>query len=373
MNDRKLAILGIIAVLMVGAAILQNRLGQNTHTADFSSSALIEGLDVDTVGAIQVASDKGSKTVTLTRSNDQFVVTDKDNYPADIGKVNQLINQCLDVRTVEKITSNADNHADLKVTEDTAQYVIRFLNSENEPIVTLLFSPADPDTNTAYARLLSSNDVYSITRPVWFGTAPIDYIDTALVSVKPETINSVAVKSATGSYVLSSPQGSDAVTLDKMPDGKQYKDTVYQTVFSALRSLRFDDVWSASKAPEGLDFDASYICKLYDLTVYKVSIAKKDSKAYVKISADFLDKTPVEKTVGDVESDEALKKKEAKLLAIDAVKEFNAVHKDWVYQISSAQAENLTKPLSALIEDAPAPTPADPNAVNAAAGPEAGK
>lgn len=364
MNDKKLALLGIIAVLMVGAAILLNRLSQGAHTADLSSSPLIEGLAVEAIDTIRITGEKGAESVTLSRKNDQFVVSDKDDYPADASKINQLLNQCLDVRTVEKITSNPDNHADLGVTEDTAQHVIAFLNSEAAPIVTLVFSESNPETNTAHARLLSSNDVFSIQGAPWFNSRPTDYIDTSLVNVTPDKVSSVAVKTGEDSYVLSSPQGSDAVTLDKMPEGKQYKDTVYQSVFGALRSVRFEDVSRASNAPEGLTFDSTYNCKLYDQTVYKLSIAKKEDKTYVKIAADFLDKTPVEKTVGQMESDEELKKKEAKLLAIDAVKAFNAVHKDWVYQIPSYQAENLTKPLSALVEDVPEPEtaePADPN------------
>jgi hypothetical protein len=365
MNDKKLAILGIVAVLMVGAAILQNRLERGDKTAGYGSSPLIEGLDVDAIDTIRVTSDQGSRTVTLNRAGGRFVVRDKGNYPADAPTINRLLNQCLDVRTVEKITSNPVNHADLKVTEDTAQYVIDFLNSDAEPIVTLLFSPADPETNAAYGRLLSRNEVYSLQRAPWINTRPIEYVNTSLVNVTPDKVSSVAVKIGEESYILSSPEGSDVVTLDKMPAGKQYKDTDYQSVFGALRFLRFEDVMQTANAPEGLDFNTTYNCKLYDLTVYKLSIARQDDATYVTVSADFLDRTPVEKTVGEMESDEELKKKEAKLLAIDHVKEFNAAHKNWIYRIPSNQAENLTKPLSALIEDAPDPvTPDDPAAPN---------
>ena len=152
MSDKKLALLGIFAVVMAGLAILQHQLGRNAHTADFSGSALIEGLDIDAVATIHVAGDGGAQTVTLVRDNDRFVVSDKDNYPADVAKINRLINQCLDIQTTEKITSNPANHGDLKVTEDIALYRIGFLNSDGAPIVTLLLSDADPETNMAKIR-----------------------------------------------------------------------------------------------------------------------------------------------------------------------------------------------------------------------------
>jgi hypothetical protein len=355
MSDKKLALLGIIAVLMAAAAILQHRIGRGTETAGFESAPLIEGLNIDAIAAIEISGGQGSQTVKLIRENDRFTVSNKNNYPADAAKINNLINQCLDIRAVEKITSDPRNHPDLQVSEDTARYVIAFLNSEQQPIVTLVLSPSDSETNTAYARLLSENDVYSIQSSPWFNTRPIDYIDTELVSVSRDAINSVAVKTSESSYVLTSPEGSAAIQLEKMPAGKQFQETAHQTVFNALSSLRFEDVSRPAGLEADLTFDQTYNCKLYDLTVYKLEIAKNEDKTYVKVSADFLDKTPVEKTMGQVETDEELKKKEAKLLAIDKVKDFNAAHKGWIYQIPSYKADQLTKPLSELIEDIPAP------------------
>lgn len=354
MSDKKLAVLGMIAVIMTGWAVLQYRISQTTNTADFSSSPLIEGLDIEAVSSIQIASENGAKTVRLDRKNGRFMVADKDDYPADVGKINSLLNKCLDIRTTEKITSSPANHADLKVTEDTAHYVIRFLDKQGEPIVAWVLSETDSESGTAYARLLSSDDVYSIQSPPWINTADTDYMDTELVTVQRDKIESVAVKTSEGSYVLTSPADSDQITLEKMPEGKQYKGTTYKNVFGALSSLRFEDVMGPGSMPEGLVFDLSYTCRLNDLKVYKLLLAGRDDKTYARISMDYLDKTPVEKTVGQVESDEELKKKEAKLLAIDEVNTFNEKHKDWIYQIPSYKAGDLTKPLSDLIEDIPA-------------------
>ena len=353
MNDKKLAILGLAAVIMAGAAILQNRISKQLSTGDFSSSPLIEGLEIDKVDAIRISSENGSKTVNLARKNGNFVVTDKDDYPANVTRINELINHCLDIRTSEKITSNVSNHADLNVTDETARFVISFLDSDDTPIVTLLISETDMETNSAYARLSASDDVYSIERPPYIQASPMDYVAATLVEVQNDDVQSVAVSTPEGSYVLSSPEGTGDVKLDKMPEGKQFKATDYQAVFKAINSVRFDDVMAAEKAPADLKFDHVYTSRNYDLTVYKFELAKQDDKYYAKVGADYLDKTPVEKTVGQIESDEELKKKEAKLLAIDKVKDFNAKHKNWVYQIPSYKADNLTKPLSELIEDIP--------------------
>ena len=355
MSDRKLAVLGMLAVIMAGWAILQSRLSQRVNEADFSSSALIEGMDIEAMEAIQITSEQGQSVTTLQRSGKGFVVTDKDVYPADIAKINTLINNCLDIRTYEVITSNPDNHADLKVTTDTARYVVEFQGDKGNTVVGFAMSETDEDQN-AFVRLLSSDQVYSVQSPPFINTQPLDFVDKKLLQVEKDKIASVSVQTEEDEYMLTSPEGSDNIEMENMPAGKQFKGTAYESVFGALGYLNFDDVMSVESAPKDLQFDSVYTCKLYDKTVYKLVLAKADEKTYTKISADFTDKTPVEKE-RRVESEEELKEKEAKLLAIDNVTEFNQKHQNWVYEIPSYKADNLVKPLSEIIEDIPEPEP----------------
>ncbi|MHC4551874.1 MAG: DUF4340 domain-containing protein [Planctomycetota bacterium] len=354
MSDKKLTILGIIAVAMAGLAILQSRISQQSGQADFGSSPLVAGLNIEAVASIEVTSQGGSQKTTLKQQNGKFVVADNDNYPADVSKINALINDCLDIRVTDKVTSNAANHADLKVTEEAAEYVIAFNDTEGKPIVSAILSPVDLESNVAHGRLASSHDVYAVQAPPQFSTGSIDFVNCQLVSISQPDINSVAVKTPAGSYVLKSAADNSDVRLENMPEGKQFKGTDYTSVFGALSSVMFEDVQGTASASD-LTFDYSYTCKLKDLKVYKLKLAKKDDAVYAKVSATYLDATPVEKTVGQVESDEELKKKEAKLLAIDEVKNFTAKHKGWIYKIPSYKADNLTKTLADLIEDIPQP------------------
>lgn len=366
MSDRKLAVLGIVAVLMAGWAILQNRISQTANATDFSSSPLIEGLQIEAVSAITITSEKGGQTTTLNRVDGGFVVGEKDNYPADITKINSLINDCLDIRTHEKVTDNQDNHADLGVTKETARYRIAFLNSEGGEIVGFFVSKSNEDS-IAFVRLEGRNEVYSIQQPPFISTKPMDYVDSEFFKVSKDQISSVTVKAGEDSYDLTASVDKNDIVLRNMPAGKQFKGTTYKSVFGAISSLRFDDVMNVAKAPKGVLFDSTYTCRLDDKTIYILLLAKAGEKTYARVSADYPDKTPVQKTVGQVESEEELKAKEAKLLAIDAVNTFNEKHQNWVYEIPSYKAGDLTKPLSELLEDAPEPEKpaqvADPNEI----------
>jgi hypothetical protein len=293
------------------------------NRADFSSSALIEGLQIEAVSAIMVTSEKGEKTMTLSRAGAGFVVTDKDNYPADVATINGLFNGCLDIRTQEKITDNPDNHADLEVTLETAKSVVTFLDSARGEIVGVALSKSN-EKNEAFVRLLSEASVYSIQYPPQINTHPMDYVDAQLLQVSQDQMSSVAVRTGEDRYVLTASEDGSDIVLQDMPAGKQYKGTDYKTVFGALSSLRCQDVVSAENAPEELEFDSVYTCKLKDKTVYKLTLAHKDETTYVKLTAEFLGQTPTKEQ--GVESEEQLKEKEAILLAIDAVNQFNQKH-----------------------------------------------
>ena len=365
MSDKKLTILGIAAVIMVLWAVIQSRISNRSRTESGEPAYLIQGLDTDEIGSIVVGT--GDDAVTLKRAKGSFVVADKDNYPAKTSEINNLLSKCLEIKTRDFVTDNPDNHEDLEVTEEKARYVIKFMTPEPNAAVLagVAVGKSEELGNGTYVRLLSSDTalsdkVYVASSSPWFSTGATSYLEQELTSVKQEDIVSVMIHSSDGQYTLKQKEGSEDIILENIPAGKKLKSSEARSVFTALTSLRFDDV---KNKPSGLTFDKTYLCRLKDSTIYTLSIAQKDEKTYVLCSAEFTDPTPVEKAPlnqgGEVESEEELKKKEAKLLAIDNAKEFTARHKGWVYEIPDWKAKNLTMALSDLIEDEEKPAEED--------------
>ncbi len=373
MSDKKLTILGIVAAIMVVWAVVQSRVSNRTASGSGEPVYLIQGLDTGEIGSIVVGA--GDDAVTLKREQNRFVVAGKDNYPAKTSEINSLISKCLEIKTQDFVTDNPSNHEDLEVTEDKARYVIKFMTSEPNSVALagVAVGKSEELGKGTYVRLLStdatlSNKVYTSSSSPWFSTGATSYLDQELISVKNDDIDSVMVNSPSGPYTLKQQEGGSTVTLETTPPGKKLKSSDAQSVFTALTGLRFDDV--KKKAPESdLKFDRQYLCRLKDSTVYALSIAQKDDKTYVLCTADFTDTTPVEKAPleqgGKVESEEELKKKEAKLVARDEAKKFTEKHQGWVYEIPDWKAKNLTKALSDLLEDEdkPAADTEDPGAV----------
>jgi len=368
MSDRKLVILGIVAALVVMWAVVQYRVSIGGRKGSETPVYLIQGLDPADIGSIVLGWGEGA--VTLKREGERFVVVNKDNYPAEAKGINNLLSRCLEVRVSELYTDNPANHEELGVTEQKARSVVKLFRPDSKLITGIIVGKDRELGEGNYVRLADSNSVYVAQNVPSFGGRAVDYIGQELVSVKREDINSVTVKLSGGEYTLKAGEDGPRVflsedrsggALENMPEGREVKSSDSETVFAGLTTLRFDDV---KKNPGDLTFDKQFVCRVKDSTVYTVKIAQKDGKTYINCGAEFTDTSPVVKEK-EVESEEQLKKKEAKLLARDKAKEFAARHQGWVYEIPDWKAKQMTKPLSELLEDQAKPEEkaAEPNAV----------
>jgi len=354
MSDRKLAILGLAAAVMVLLTVVVGRVFDRPVRESKLDVPLIQGLDVSKVAVIELGS--GDKAVRLKREGNGFILANKDNYPALMSKINNLVASCLDIVVGEAVTENPENHAALEVTEDKALNVVKFLDGQDKLITGLVIGKRDSQAGGSYVRMLSedasvSNKVYVAAKASWIQMADLSYTEKKFIDVKKEEITRVVVTNSEGSYTIAGDNGK--ASLQGIGEGKQAKGEDYDQVFSAMVGLEFEDVQKEGKG-EALKFDSSYVCYLKDSTICTFLLAKKDDKVYAKCSAEFGDKTEVTMQKGVVESEEQLKEKEAKLLARDAAKEFSKRHEGWVYTLSSWPGNNMLKKFSDLVEAKPA-------------------
>jgi hypothetical protein len=348
MNDKKLTLLGIIAVGMVIWAVAQSRISNKPRTVSDKPAYLIQGLETRDIDSIVVA--VADDEVTLKRQAGYFAVANKDNYPAEMKQINELITNCLDIQTTQFITEKKENHETLGLTEAKAHHVVKFFKSDSSLLTGLIVGNAKQAGQGSYVRLATSDEVYVAPEAPWIRTDAMSYIDQTLTKVNRDDIESVTVVSPDGKYTLNKKDNGNGVELENIPTGKKLKDSDSKSVLNAATDVRFTDVKKKSAEANELTFDKEYFCKLKNSTVYTLKIANKDDKTFVSCQAVFTDTTPVTiKKEG--ESEEELKKKEAKLLARDKTQEFNARHQGWIYEIADWKAKNLTKELFELLED----------------------
>ncbi len=344
MSNKKLVLLGIVAVLMVIWAVVQSRISNRPVVTSGEPTYLVQGLDTADIDSIVIG--KGEDEVTLKRRGAGFVVVNKDNYPAKISQINDLISKCLEIERSQFVTDKTENHEDLEVTEEKARTVVKFLKPDSTLLTGIIIGKTRDLGQGNYVRLASNDKVYVAQNAPWFSSGAISFIEQQLLSVKLDDIESVMVSSSDGNYVLKAKEGGSDIEMENVPAGKKFKNTEGQGVFNVLTNLSFSDV---KRDSNDISFDRQYVGRLKDSTEYTVNIATKDDKTFVTCSARFTDERPT--TIRKDESEEELKIKEAKLLADDKAKEFTAKHKGWIYEIADYKAKNLKVKLSDLLEE----------------------
>lgn len=356
MSDRKLAVLGIIAVGLAALAILQSRFSRTYTPPQITLAPLIEGLDIDQVQTILINS-KEAQPIRLERRDKTFVVAGKEDYPANLKKVNSLISDCLDLRVTSDalITANPDNHAQLGLTSDTARYEIAFLDGQQKNLVGLLISESDmeEEQSSAAVRLAASNQAWRISDVPYISTRPIDYIDTQILQIQRDKISRVTVTDPNqNTYTLTPIPDTSDVALPDVPPQKQIRQSSARSTFGSLTSLRMEDVMASASAPP-LEFNRSYVCELNDHLVYTVRLARSGDKNYIRLSARYTGPEP--QVQQQVESEEQLRQREALFLAKDTAEAFTRKHAGWVYVIPSYKADEMTRSRNDLMEDIPRP------------------
>ncbi|MBN1818251.1 MAG: DUF4340 domain-containing protein [Sedimentisphaerales bacterium] len=353
MSNKKLGILATIACVMIFWAVAQSYIANRPAVGDEVPGYLIGGVEIDNIASIRIVTKE--EPIRLIRQGKGFVLGNRGDYPAKTGEVNNLIASCLDIKPAELITDNKENHEALGVSEGKARYVVTLFDKDANPITGFYLSERDydaPGGGNTYARKLDEDKVYRLKDDTFPYINTMDYVEQELIKAERTDIQRVTVTSPDGAYTLQrDKEDQDKIILATMPEGKKFKGSDYKTVFEALSSLRFDDVKSFTEDMKKLEFTTTYVCELKDSTVYTLKIAKNEEKYWIQAAAEFTDKTPVTMTRGQTESEEELKKKEARLLAEEKAQKFAQMHKNWLYEISSYKADNLTKKLSDLLED----------------------
>ncbi len=364
MDDKKLFKIGLAAAIMVVLACLVSMPAK--EQADVvAGTPLVQGLDTKSITAIEVSG--VGKTARLVKNESGFVVESKNNYPAVYAEVNKLLVNCLDIKISEFVTANPDNYIDLQVADSNADRSIKFFGQDGKLITGVIIGKRDQQSGRTYVRTISADEkavsrVYLADRVAWIYTNPVSYVEKGLLKCEKADITSVSVTTSEGAYTLlakTDESGTVSPVLDNIPEGKEVKEADLKQVFEAATDISFDDLQLASETDSTLKFDTRYVVTTSDKTVLTLEVAKGNiegaEKYFIKCSSRYDNKEFMDKvasgnfTVGkDKESMEAA---DSQLQVYQAVQDFNARHKGWVYIMESYKGAKLSKNLSDLVQD----------------------
>jgi uncharacterized protein DUF4340 len=280
MSRQRFLQLLVAAVIAISIALVLNaRRNQTVQTAGLPVFPGLAG-ELNSVTAVSLQKGSATASVTLHKSGDIWTVAERADYPADLGKLRQLLISLGDAKIIEEKTSDPQHFAGIgvdepgagatgvEVTVTTAKDKRSLIvgksvgggNFVRKPNATQSYSvepaiSADADPHywiDAHLLNIANSQIQAIdVKPAGGQSYAIHRSKPADVAVKPNDVgakNAAAAAASAPATPASPPTpANDTFTLDSVPAGrKALESAALAASTNTLSSLNADDVAPAS-------------------------------------------------------------------------------------------------------------------------------
>ena len=369
--------LALVALGLILVSALAYRHTENRAERFERGRKLLANLNPEEVSAVRVKA--GEETLNLERRGGNFRIAERDGYAAKNESVNRLLKSLLDISLEKEVGRGVKLAEELEIDppgEETLDVVLE--DAGGKPMVNLRLGKAFEGGGVYVQRLDGEDDtIYLTASQPFLDTAPEDFLRKEIVDVNASDIARIegpdfvvrevfeevpaplltdeapdTAEVAGGGEAAVPPPTPEPTSLGlqlaDLADGKSEKASEMNKVKGALSRLEFEEVYPAD-LPEvaGLDFERRLTVDLKDTSGYVLSLAERDDRHFLQIEGF--------STVGQVqitrdETEDQLKEKADSLSRSDEIRDFNAFHGSWVYEIADRFAEKLQLTKNDLVE-----------------------
>lgn len=301
MKTRSLLILGVVTVVLIGAALWMS--GQQERTSA-PMERLFPGLleAVNDVSEFRISARDG--TSTILRRGDIWGVKEKHHYPADLGKVREVLIGLAELQILEAKTAKPERYEKLGLqdidVEGSGSTEVVLKDAEGQSVAEVIVGHSLPSSGRPGARGLPLQWEIYARKPgnpqTWLtlGNFPVDHnpdrwIDKDFLDIEPARVRRVSIVHPDGTRLTvekEKPGDLDYHVAD-LPEGRvvQSQFTV-NNIVSTIASLSLDDVHPESDiafAGEGV----TAAVETFDGFEGTVTVHQQDAKNYVTVSAAF--------------------------------------------------------------------------------------
>lgn len=342
MNQKTLLIITLVAL---GISVLSYRGSLSRGDRFERGQKFLSQLNEDNIHEIEIQ--KGAEKILLKKSDKQFVVTSKNNYPAKNEAINRFINDALGIELEKNVGSGDALAKELEVTADGEKTTrVVFRNEAGKDMVQFLVGKASEDGHGNYVQRLDGDDknIYLTSKGVYLTTTGDAFLMNEIVDVSVDKIDSIQGKD------FSFGVENGALKLKGLPAGKKESADATQ-VKELLSGLTFDKVFLADD-PEvaALAFDTTVQVNLKDNSGYVAHVAKKENRYFLHIQGGYDMSKLAGVTIGQDDSQADLKEKSELLTRRDEMNDFNKLHGSWIYELSEYTAKKFLKSKADLME-----------------------
>jgi hypothetical protein len=356
MNSKILIVLAGLTAVAGVAAIGVSMRGPETDQVSTGGEKLFPTLadKVNDVRSLTVARKDGA--VTLTRTDQDWTLADKANYPADFGKVRKLLVELAELRTLEAKTRTPGLYASLELedlaTADAKSTQITLKDASGTAVADLLvgkqrYGRSGAAGDGVYVRKVGDAQAWQARGRITPERDALAWLDRAIADVSRERVRQVTVTQPDGTRLIvrrEKPDDKDFAIVDKPADRKVKSEYEVNGVGGVMEKLELDDVRPA-KEIEFADGTPAVELVTFDGLTIRVHLVTKDDQAWVRLNASFEAPAEAIKPEGAT----------AKLkTAEDAQKEVNQLNTrtaNWAYRMPTYKAETMRRKLNDLLEE----------------------
>jgi hypothetical protein len=198
MSRRRFIALIIAALVAISGALYLST--QRNLTRDTHGTPLLPSLagELNTVTELTVRKGSATPAVTIHKQGEQWTVAERANYPADVSKLRKLLLALSDAKIREEKTSNPANYSVIGVEDPTlsgaagAQIEVIAHDAKLAVIV------GKPVGEGSFVRRAGENISYIVEPAISVEAQPQFWIDTRLLDLPADKIQSIEAKPAAG-------------------------------------------------------------------------------------------------------------------------------------------------------------------------------
>lgn len=248
MTTKTVSVLIAVVAGLVLALLVLDRTERNELS--LASRPLLEGFearanDVDNLQITRADGAEGAEGVTIRRNGDAWTVTSKDDYPADFGKLRQLIIALADARIVEEKTSNPEQYERLGVADPDAGGNGTKVLAGGQDFAFEVIVGNSAQGDFCYARVPNQATSYLIDKKPDIPQSSSDWLLPDILDVSAERIRSVSIAHADGEKIVIEKAAKDDAdySVVDVPQGRELSyASVGNGIAGALAKLELEDV-----------------------------------------------------------------------------------------------------------------------------------
>ncbi len=198
MSRQQFIALLIAALVALSAAVYLSK--QRNAAGEVHGLPLLPSLssELNTVTSLSVLKGSATPTVTVHKQGDEWTVAERANYPADVAKLRKLLLSLSDAKILEEKTSDPANYSIIGVEDPTkpgatgAQIELIAKGGKQDVIV------GKPAEQGSFVRGAGEKSSYIVEPAISFEAEPRYWIDTRLLDLSADKIQSIQFKPDTG-------------------------------------------------------------------------------------------------------------------------------------------------------------------------------